>query len=105
VSRRVFVAPQAEQQLLELNAYLTSVAGQDTADKYVGAIVELINSLGDFPHRGTMRDEVRPGLRTYGWKRKATIAFHIDDDRVTITGIFYGGRDYSRGSASDDDLD
>lgn len=49
---------------------------------------------GTFPKRGTRRDDIRPGLRTIGFRRRATIAFTVGDDTVTILGIFYGGQDY-----------
>jgi toxin ParE1/3/4 len=44
--------------------------------------------------RGTLREDVRPGLRTIGFRRRATIAFAVEGDTVTILGIFHGGQDY-----------
>jgi len=49
--------------------------------------------LADFPERGTRRDAIRPGLRTLGYRRRVTIAFHITDAAVVIDRILYGGRD------------
>jgi toxin ParE1/3/4 len=49
-----------------------------------------------FPERGTRRDDLRPGLRTIGFGRRVTIAFHVSDDRVTIDRILYAGRDLAR---------
>lgn len=46
------------------------------------------------PARGTRRDDIRPGLRTIGFERRATIAFRIVDREVVIIRIFYGGRDF-----------
>jgi toxin ParE1/3/4 len=40
-----------------------------------------------------MRNDVRPGLRTVGFERQISIAFHVDSERVTIDRILYGGRD------------
>jgi plasmid stabilization system protein ParE len=40
------------------------------------------------------RDDIRPGLRVVGFERRATIAFRVEDDRVTILRIFHGGRDW-----------
>lgn len=51
-------------------------------------------SLGTFPHRGTMRDDVRPGLRITNYKKRAVIAFDVDAEQVSIIGVFYGGQDY-----------
>ncbi|MGB5087418.1 MAG: type II toxin-antitoxin system RelE/ParE family toxin [Methylocystis silviterrae] len=49
--------------------------------------------LETFPERGTRRDDLRPGLRTIGFRRRVTIAFAVETDAVTIIGIFYGGQD------------
>lgn len=53
-------------------------------------------SLGMLPERGHRRDDLRPGLRVVGFKRRVTIAFEIAGQLVTILGIFYGGADYER---------
>jgi len=47
-----------------------------------------------FPERGNKRDDVRPGLRTTHYKKRALIAFGTELNRVSIIGIFYGGQDY-----------
>ena len=44
--------------------------------------------------RGTQRDDVRTGLRVTNYKRRALIAFTVDQNRVSILGVFYGGQDY-----------
>jgi toxin ParE1/3/4 len=102
VSRKVVLLPEAKAQLDELDAYLTEVAGVDTAARYAAQIVELLTSFGDFPFRGTMRDDVYTGLRTYGWKRKATIVFFVNEHEVEIAGIYYGGRDFLRDYKADE---
>jgi toxin ParE1/3/4 len=47
----------------------------------------------DLPERGTRHDIIRPGLRTVGFERRITIAFHLTTGIVTIDRILYGGRD------------
>src|SRR5699024_1859100 len=47
-----------------------------------------------FPPRGTVRDDIRPGLRTIGYKKRVVIAFAVLDDTVAILGLSYDGRDY-----------
>ena len=39
------------------------------------------------------RDDLRPGLRTTIYRRRATVAFHITATQVVIDRILYGGRD------------
>ena len=43
--------------------------------------------------RGTSRDDVRQGLRSIPFRRRATIFYAIDGTVVTIVGIAYAGRD------------
>lgn len=58
------------------------------------AIVDFCEGFSTFPNRGTRRDELRPGLRTIGFRHQVTIAFDAGDDTVTIVGIYYGGRNF-----------
>ena len=61
--------------------------------KYIRRIRDYCVGFGQFPHRGTARDDLRPGLRLIGFERRVTIAFTVTDDTVLIVRIFYGGRD------------
>jgi len=94
---RVAFALRAEAQLDQLYSYIADNAGEAAADHYVGAIVKHCMALAAFPERGTKRDDIRPNLRTMGYKRRVTIAFSVNhiDEAVTILGIFYGGQNYS----------
>jgi toxin ParE1/3/4 len=48
------------------------------------------------PHRGTQRDDLRPGLRIVPFKKRTAIAFEIDEEKdvVRVLRVFYGGQDY-----------
>jgi toxin ParE1/3/4 len=35
-----------------------------------------------------------PGLRTIPFERSAVIAYLIEDNKIRITNVFYGGRDF-----------
>ncbi len=61
---------------------------------YTDAIVEQCESLKTFPMRGARRDDIRPGLRVFGFRRRVSIAFEIVGEVVTILGIFYGGQTF-----------
>lgn len=54
-----------------------------------------------FPHRGTRRDDIRPGLRITNYKGRTVIAFDVDAELVSIIGVFYGGQDYETALQSD----
>lgn len=103
MSYRVVFTPQAEGQLVELYRYLAISASPDIAARYTEAIVSHCESLRNFPHRGTWRDDVRPGLRIIHHRKRTVIAFDVDDELVSIVGVFYGGRNYE--SILQDDSD
>jgi hypothetical protein len=43
------------------------------------------------------RDDIRPGVRSYGWRRRASIVFRVLNEEVLIIGIFVNGRDIESG--------
>ena len=91
---RVVFTPEAEEQLADLYGYIAVAASPDIALRYTEVIVSYCESLCDFPHRGTKRDDVRPGLRITNYKKRAIIAFDVSAELVSIIGVFYGGQDY-----------
>ncbi|MCO4862933.1 type II toxin-antitoxin system RelE/ParE family toxin [Cupriavidus sp. WGlv3] len=90
----VVFAPEFVEQLESLYDYIAEETSPYIAARYTDAIVEYCESLSTFPHRGTQRDDVRRGLRITHYKKRAVIAFAVDTDKVSIIGLFYGGRDY-----------
>lgn len=93
-AHRVVFRREALRQLDELYDYIAEAGSPDNAARYTDAIVTYCEELAQFPHRGTARDDIRPGLRTIGYKRRVVIAFAVLDNIVAILGIFYGGCDY-----------
>ena len=91
---RVVFSPEAEEHLVSLYRYIASAATPDKASRYTEAIVNYCERLRTLPHRGTMRDNVRPGLRITHDKKRAVIAFIVESEQVFILGVFYGGQDY-----------
>ncbi|MBK5938301.1 type II toxin-antitoxin system RelE/ParE family toxin [Halochromatium roseum] len=94
MSHRVVFSPEAEDQLVALYRYIADAASPEIAARYTEAIVSYCEGLRTFPHRGTQRDDIRPGLRVTNYKKRAVIAFAVDDDIISILGVFYGGQDY-----------
>ena len=92
----VVFTPRAHAQLDDLYDYIAERSGTTRAEKYVGALVAACRGLSTFPRRGTRRDDIRPGLRTFGYRRRVTIAFSVEDRTVAIHGVFYGGQDFER---------
>ena len=53
-------------------------------------------SLQDLPYKGSIRDEIAPGLRAIPAGRKAVMAFTVDDEtrEVFIHVVSYAGADW-----------
>jgi toxin ParE1/3/4 len=92
----------AERHLDRLYGYVASRSGENTADRYIGRILDHCQGLIIFPKRGTRRDDLLPGLRTIGFERRVTIAFVVEKDRVLIEGIFYGGQNFEAAFGGDE---
>jgi toxin ParE1/3/4 len=89
---RILFAETAESDLDEIFAWIADRAGEKVASAYVARISRFCREFIPFPHRGTMREDLRPGLRTVGFERRATIAFTVTGEDVVILRILYGGR-------------
>ena len=88
--------PHAEADLFALYSYIAKEAGRAVAGAYIDRIEAACLSLATYPNRGRRRDEIRRGLRTIGFERRATIVFQVSEAEIVIVRIFYGGQDYER---------
>lgn len=85
----------AQEQISDLYTWIAEQSGSPLrAQAYTNAIIDFCDSLRPFPRIGIARDDIRPGLRTLGFRRRVVIAFTTDNDAVTILGIFYGGQNF-----------
>jgi toxin ParE1/3/4 len=89
---RVSFTRGAQTDLLGLFDYLAGRFDLTNAQRYVEQIERTCLSLARMPNRGTERFDLRPGLRTMGFRRRVTIAFRVKGDSVSILRILYGGR-------------
>lgn len=92
----VVFTPEAEAQFLEIYGYCAEHASEETAARYIDAIVSHCESLESLLLRGTPRDDIRAGVRLTHYRGRCVIAYAVEERRVVILGIFYGGRDYER---------
>jgi plasmid stabilization system protein ParE len=96
------VAPEALGQLQILEERIAQAGAPITAERYVDAIVDFCISLQTFAARGVAREDLLPGLRITHFRKRAIIAYLLDDEIVSILGIFYGGQDYETALGSED---
>ena len=93
---RLEIAPEAREQLRSIYRFIAEQTGPKTAAGFARAILDQCRSLTTFPHRGTSRSYLRPGLRVLGFRRSVAILFEVEGDIVRIGGIYYGGRYYEK---------
>jgi toxin ParE1/3/4 len=93
VPHKIVFAPEAENDLLQLYLFISEFSGDDRAMAYIEQVERYCRGFATFPKRGQQRDDLLPGLRVIGFKRRITIAFHVGPDTVTFDRILYGGRD------------
>lgn len=94
MTHKVVFSASAEADLFAIYDYIAERAGAEIALRFVESIETYCLGFAHMPERGTKRDELRPGLRTIGFRRRATILFEIDraKRRVLIHGVYYAGR-------------
>ncbi len=89
----VIYAPRALRHLEAIYDYLADHAGPEIARRFTARLEEVCAKLATFPERGAPRNDIRPGLRTISFKRRAVIVFSVEGDVVVIHGVFYAGQD------------
>lgn len=90
---RVVYSREAQAHLVALDRYIAQEASPEIARRYVDAIVARCDGLADFPFRGSPRDDIRKGMRTIAFRRRATIVYSIQSETVVIVGVVYAGKD------------
>lgn len=93
--RTVEISEEARRDLLEVYDWIAKAGDPETAMAYVERIESFCLRLDIASERGSLRDDVRPGLRVIGFERSASIAFVVEESRVVVLRVFYGGRDWT----------
>jgi len=94
VTHQLVYSPRAQQQLQAIYNWIAGETEPEVARRFVLSIYDYCDNLADFPLRGHTRDDLIPGMRIIGFRRRAVIAFLVTDDEVQIHGVYYGGSDY-----------
>lgn len=89
---QVLFGAKAKQDVLDLFDFIASQDSPEKALKFLSRVDQWCRSFGTFPERGLLRNDVRPGLRVAGFRRRVSIGFEIAGDRVVILRLLYGGR-------------
>lgn len=81
---RVRFYPLVGRDLGAIAQWSMEYAGSDVAHRKLVEIEQEIASLARTPHKGSIRDEIAPGLRAIPAARRAAIAFTVDDDAKEV---------------------
>ncbi|ARC37711.1 type II toxin-antitoxin system RelE/ParE family toxin [Paracoccus yeei] len=97
---RIRFHPLVADDLDWIAGWISDYAGASSAAVKINEIEQTIRSLALTPHKGSMRDEIAPGLRAIPAGRKGVVVFAVDDDvrEVLIYAVSYGGADWVRRS-------
>lgn len=98
--RKVIFSPEARDDLFKLYRYIVDGGARNGAIAYIARLETRCLNLATFPEQGSLRDDIRPGLRLLGFERRTQIAFHVAPEAVVIDRIFHGGQ--STDAAFDD---
>ena len=92
--RTVIFSPEARDDLIALYEWVAESAGPETAISYIGRLEAYCLGFSSASERGHLRNDIRLGLRIVGFERRMTIAFTVDENRVTILRLYSGGRNW-----------
>jgi toxin ParE1/3/4 len=93
MTHQVIFDEAAEDDLRMIGEWIAERASVETAIGYVERLRSYCRGFDIFPARGTLRDDLEPGLRTIGFERRVLIAFKVYQTTVVILRVLYGGRD------------
>ena len=94
---RIRFHPLVGRDLEAIAQWIIDYAGSEAADRKLTEIEEAIAGLAHMPHKGSILDEIAPGLRAIPAGRKAVVAFTVDDaaKEVLIQAVTYGRADWA----------
>jgi toxin ParE1/3/4 len=92
--REVIISPEAEVDLNALYDFVSARSDVQTALKYISRISNFCEGMEVAAERGTLRNDLREGLRIVGFERKLVVAFTVELKRVVILRIFTRGQNW-----------
>ena len=93
---RIRFHPLVQRDLDTIAHWIIDHAGVEVAHRKLNEIEQTIMDLAHLPHKGSIRDDLVPGLRAIPAARRAVIGFTVDDAaaEVLIQAVTYGGADW-----------
>ncbi len=88
------LADTAEADIENIYSYVSVQSSHKVARSFIDRILGFISGLDMYPERGTVRNEIRAGLRVIGFERRINVAFIVEENDVIILRILYGGQKF-----------
>ncbi|MFT4001642.1 MAG: type II toxin-antitoxin system RelE/ParE family toxin [Rhizobium sp.] len=86
----------AKADLQSIFSYLLDQSkSRDTALTYIKRIRGRCAKIGDAPFGGVARPDLGAGIRMAVFERSVVILYIVEEERVRVTNIFFGSRDYA----------
>ena len=88
--------PAVRDDLARIAEGLAAYAGRDVAARKLDAFADAMRRLARTPHKGTIRDEIAPGLRAIPAAGRGVVVFTVDDTArlVLVKAVGYAGSDW-----------
>ena len=88
------MSPESNADLDRIYLGIAEAGFPENAYAFTDKIAAFCQELRDFPNRGTARSAIAPNLRTIGFRRLVTIAFHVQQQEqlVIVDRILEKGR-------------
>ncbi|APX84815.1 hypothetical protein BV511_08885 [Methylorubrum extorquens] len=84
----------AKADLFGIHDYIDERSGPDRASGFLDRIEAACRGLTEFPEKGSPRNDIAAGLRTWAMERRILIVYRATRERVEILRVLYGGRDF-----------
>ena len=90
------LAPQVEVELDDIWYYVARESGSiEIADRLIDSITDRFYLLASHPYVGRLREDLRPGLRSFP-VGQYTVIYRIDETDVLILHVLHSHRDILR---------
>lgn len=99
----VRLSEEAENDLAGIYHFVRlKSASKMVARQYIARIRAFLEEFNTFPERGTVRDNIRSGLRVVGFERRVSVAFVVEGTDVVILRLLYAGQQFDNDEQSPD---
>jgi plasmid stabilization system protein ParE len=88
----VELSERAERDFDDMDEYISTHAGERIAAQFIERILTRLSMLETAPERGTLREELGKGVRSFGVERRVTVLIKVEARRVVVLRVLYGGR-------------